>query len=127
MSWYRSLKTSMPVMQAPQGSQYMDIGHNEFMGREKSGEELWYMDKGFRVHRHPAKEDFSHGDALRLEEFDFDHIAKGRYEPNTNRVSLVTYRNWYGDNVSYKVEEYIRKKIEESLDLEFNNPTIVEF
>ena len=89
---------------------------------------LWLIDKDWNIYIEKATESIKHSDwdtyITKIEGF----IAYGRYDKNSEKVSLIlNLETVDGELKSINEMGYIRKQVIKILDKEFDNPTIFEF
>ena len=117
MNWYK-LKLASPVIEDPkQYRSYFSIGHNP-------GEDVivWFIDNNLNFNSQQNKHLNHRGwsDYDNAEE-DETLLARGRYDLNKKITSVYVHNNL----LKNRQLEYAKKKIEQILDKQFNNPTII--
>lgn len=117
--WYKNIKKSSPLFNAPKGFGYLDVGHDI----QHTGEDvkLWFIDTSFNIHI--AKDEPYHSKWKEFRDYFFKEkvLCNGRFEKRTNICSCVFARNikakgWRMD--------YITKKVVVILDHTFENPKV---
>lgn len=136
MSWYTSIKTSMPVAVEDDTYQgYFSIGHGDYPwarergqynGREVDEVVIWGIDENFDWYELPGRDENGekndHG-GFPIDDF----LASGRYEKNNLEpngvVSLATKIPRMP--ISTHQMDYMMKRVEKMLDERFDSPKIL--
>jgi len=138
MNWYKIYKLAFPVIDRYEKPSYFDIGHGDIK-KVPGNIVLWFIDSDWKLNKitedilrqktnknRPTDEQFPYSS-----HHDWDAtnqpgiLAIGRYDPNRKEASYRLGTSLFG--IELFREREVRKRTEEILDREFNNPTIYAY
>lgn len=126
MNWYR--KIAFPVTEEnPRelGLNYTDFGH-DFNPTRLKPYILWYIDLDWDIHAKKISHKISTHDDWKFEERENlslmnNSISQGRFDPQTHTATIGFI------HPSNETIRETQKKVYQLLDMEFNNPAIINF